>query len=468
MKTCTLVIKDEVNCFFSGIDAQTKRKIKEHFTYYVPGYRHMPKYKLGRWDGRISLFNNGWTFNNLIDEEIIGILDSEGYEIDMDDQREEDVFVPEPIDEESFAFTKWDGTEIKLRDYQVAAVNTALDNRCGLLRLATGAGKSYVCAAIAKQFSPGGRIIVIVPTIDLVTQTAESFRDLGVEDVGEFSGNKKDATNVVISTWQSLRNYPEMMEGVICAIVDECHNAKAKEIQEIMSVAGRDVPYRYGFTGTVPDDDLARNQIIAITGPLIFTKDAWELQESGVLSECHIDVMQSKEDPRLDFADYHAEHKFLTTDLNRLEWIAKTTEAIAQSGNTLVLVKNIATGKAIAEYIGDSAVFLSGGTKSEKRKEHYKSINELDGKILICTKGIASTGIDIPRIFNLVLVESGKSFVETIQSIGRGLRRADDKDYVQIFDICASTKYSKKHLTQRKKYYKEAKYPFTVRKVDYR
>jgi superfamily II DNA or RNA helicase len=80
---------------------------------------------------------------------------------------------------------------------------------------------------------------------------------------------------------------------------------------------------------------------------------------------------------------------------------------------------------------------------------------------------VAAVGINIPRIFNLVLLEPGKSFVRVIQSIGRGIRKAQDKDSVEIWDITSTCKYSKRHLTERKKYYKEAKYNFTVHKVTY-
>jgi superfamily II DNA or RNA helicase len=88
-------------------------------------------------------------------------------------------------------------------------------------------------------------------------------------------------------------------------------------------------------------------------------------------------------------------------------------------------------------------------------------------KIIVATYGVAAVGINIPRIFNLVLLEPGKSFVRVIQSIGRGIRKAEDKDHVEIWDITAATKYAKRHLTERKKYYNDAKYPFKIEKVRY-
>jgi type I site-specific restriction endonuclease len=105
--------------------------------------------------------------------------------------------------------------------------------------------------------------------------------------------------------------------------------------------------------------------------------------------------------------------------------------------------------------------------KSKDRKDEYKEVQEVDGKVIIATYGVASTGINIVRIFNLVLFEAGKSFVRVIQSIGRGIRVAPDKDFVNVYDVCSNCKYSKKHLTKRKSFYKEADYPFTVQKIIY-
>ena len=112
-------------------------------------------------------------------------------------------------------------------------------------------------------------------------------------------------------------------------------------------------------------------------------------------------------------------------------------------------------------------MFISGATKSDDRKEHYDEIKIADGKIIVATYGVAAVGINIPRIFNLVLIEPGKSFVRVIQSIGRGIRKAEDKDFVQVWDITSTCKFAKRHLTKRKAFYREANYPFQLEKVDW-
>ena len=89
------------------------------------------------------------------------------------------------------------------------------------------------------------------------------------------------------------------------------------------------------------------------------------------------------------------------------------------------------------------AVFLAGKDKSEIHIEEYKSMQEDNNKIFIATAQITSTGFDILRIYNMIYIEMGKSFVKTIQSIGHGLRNITDKNKVQVFDICSSTIFLK-------------------------
>jgi superfamily II DNA or RNA helicase len=110
---------------------------------------------------------------------------------------------------------------------------------------------------------------------------------------------------------------------------------------------------------------------------------------------------------------------------------------------------------------------VSGATKSKARKDEYDEFAITDDKVAVATYGVAAVGINIPRIFNLVLVESGKSFTRVIQSIGRGIRRAEDKDFVQIWDITSTCKFAKRHLTKRKQFYKEANYPFSIEKIEW-
>jgi superfamily II DNA or RNA helicase len=465
---CTLSILDEVRCRFTGLSKEHAGAVSKALTFEVQGARFTAAYKLGHWDGKVSLFSpSGLTYVNLLDymlEQISGY----GYDIHMDDRRMAEVRRPPPIDE---SFTQGcfnaDGQPIVLRDYQIQAVNLAMEHSNGLFIMATGSGKSYVTGCVAKQYLQYGRVITIVPSTNLVTQTANSYRELLVPDVGEFYSELKEATDCTVTTWQSLQNYPEILEGCVCVIVDEAHGTKAKVLMEMLCEGiGRNIPHRYGFTGTLPDDLLSQLQIEAALGPIRFEKSAHELQEAGVLANCHIGVLQTIEDRSMEFDDYESEFKWLVTDPARLAWTADIIEAIAASGNTLVLVDRKETGFRLAEALG--AVFIYGDVKTKVREKHYKSVRTIDNTIMIATKGVAAVGIDMPRLFNLVLFEVGKSWIKLMQSIGRGLRKASDKNHVNIYDVCASTKHSKRHLGERKKMYRRAKYPFTMERVSYR
>jgi superfamily II DNA or RNA helicase len=188
------------------------------------------------------------------------------------------------------------------------------------------------------------------------------------------------------------------------------------------------------------------------------------LQDKGVLANCHVNVIQTQDHPQ--FKTYSEELKWLTTDTTRMTWVANTIKDIATSGNTLILVDRISAGELLEKKIPDS-VFVSGSTKNMDRKEQYDEISTSTNKVIIATYGVAAVGINIPRIFNLVLIEPGKSFVRVIQSIGRGIRKAEDKDSVQIWDITSSCKFAKRHLGARKKFYKEANYPYNIEKINY-
>jgi superfamily II DNA or RNA helicase len=221
---------------------------------------------------------------------------------------------------------------------------------------------------------------------------------------------------------------------------------------------------RWGLTGTIPKEEYEVESICSVLGPVVNKVSAHELQEAGVLSNCHVNVLQLYD--YKEFKAYADELTYLVSSKDRVAYLATILTAISTTGNTLILVGRIDTGKQLAALIPDS-VFISGAVKTKDRKDEYDEVKTQDNKVIIATYGVAAVGINIPRIFNLVLLEPGKSFVRVIQSIGRGIRKADDKDFVQIWDITSTCKFAKRHLTERKKFYREAKYPFTLDKIEW-
>lgn len=250
------------------------------------------------------------------------------------------------------------------------------------------------------------------------------------------------------------------------AVVQNCHKAKADVLRKILSGPLANAPIRWGLTGTMPEEDVDKIAVISCIGPMLGKINTKDLQDKGILAQLHVNVWQMQDLGEAAFDNYQSELKWLTTNPIRLKFLAKEIITMSESGNTLILVDRVQTGEMLQSLIPDS-IFVSGRMKSKDRKEEYAEVQEVDGKVIIATYGVASTGINIVRIFNLVLFEAGKSFTRVIQSIGRGIRIAPDKDFVNVFDICSNCKFSKRHLTKRKKFYNEAEYPFTIKKVNY-
>jgi superfamily II DNA or RNA helicase len=485
MKTATIVIKDEVNIKIEGLDLDARKALVNAFKYDVPYARYLPAVRLGRWDGKVSYFQlGGSTYTNLLPE-IIPIIEKYHYDIDLDDQRTySNTFDFDLVEENRWAYKTWPkghpaaGEPIMLRDYQVEVINRFLENPQSIQEVATGAGKTITTATLSAAVEPYGRSIVIVPNKSLVTQTEKDYVNLGL-DVGVYFGDRKEAGRThTICTWQSLNvllkntksgtaetTIGEFIEDVVCVMVDEVHMAKADALKTLLTGVMSHIPIRWGLTGTIPKEKFESQALLVSLGPVIGKLSANELQQQGVLAQCHVNIVQLVD--HVEYKDYQQELKYLLEESGRLDTMADLINRVNATGNTLVLVDRTECGRQLVERLGDRAVFVSGATKAKDRQNEYDEVAEATDKIIVATYGVAAVGINIPRIFNLVLVEPGKSFVRVIQSIGRGIRKAEDKDHVEIWDITSTCKFAKRHLTKRKAFYKEANYPFTAEKLEW-
>ena len=485
MKQATIILRDEVNIKIEGLDLDCRKALVTAFKYENPAARYMPAVRLGRWDGKIAYFQlGGSTYTNLLPE-ILPILERFDYDVELDDQRTySTTFEFGLINETTFADKTWpkghpvEGKPIELRDYQVEIINTFLANPQCIQEVATGAGKTIMTASLSWNVEPYGRSIVIVPNKSLVTQTEKDYVNLGL-DVGVYFGDRKDYNRThTICTWQSLNNLlkdtksgaadftiQDFLDNVVCVIVDEVHMAKAEALKTLLTGVMAHIPIRWGLTGTVPKEKFESQALLVGLGPVIGRLSANELQQQGVLAQCHVNIVQLVD--YVEYKDYQSELKYLLEESGRLDTIADLVTRVNETGNTLVLVDRVAAGQALVDRLGDRAVFVSGATKGAKRQAEYDQVATATDKIIVATYGVAAVGINIPRIFNLVMLEPGKSFTRVIQSIGRGIRKAEDKDHVAIWDVTSTCKFSKRHLTKRKAFYREANYPFSAEKLDW-
>lgn len=476
---------DEVNVKIEGLDLDVRKKLSDTFKFEVPGARYMPAVRLGRWDGKVGFFQlGGSTYINLL-ADILPILEQYNYDVDLEDYRDyQRSYDLESVNEDSYSDYIWppghpqEGQQIKLRDYQVEVINKFLDNPQCLQEIATGAGKTLCTAVLSHRCEAHGRTIVIVPNKSLVTQTEADYVNMGL-DVGVFFGDRKEFGKThTICTWQSLNvllkktrakdvdiTIGEFLHDVVCVMVDEVHMAKADALKTLLTGPMSRVPIRWGLTGTIPKEEYERMSLRCSIGDVVGRLSANELQQEGVLANCHVNVLQLVD--HAEYRSYQEELRYLLETEERMSYVAQLIDKVRHTGNTLVLVDRIAPGKHLTELVPD-AVFVSGSTKAKARKEEYDEVADASDKVIVATYGVAAVGINIPRIFNLVLIEPGKSFVRVIQSIGRGIRKAEDKDFVQIWDITSTCKFAKRHLTKRKAFYREANYPFEVEKIEWK
>jgi superfamily II DNA or RNA helicase len=486
LPSCKIIIKDEVNIKIENLDLDARKALVKKFKYEDPTARYRPAYKLGRWDGTVSFFGLGGTTYLSMLPQVLEYLESKNFYIELEDLRTATVLQFDQISEDFWGEKTWPeghrfaGEKIRLREDQVEVINKFLENPQCIQEIATGFGKTITTATLAKICEKYGRTVCIVPNKSLVEQTEEDFVNCGL-DVGVYYGDRKNLDKThTICTWQSLNildkgskefdgeeqlaRLTELLDGVSCVMVDEVHMAKAEVLKTLLTRNLANAPIRWGLTGTVPKADHEFQSIRASLGEVVHRVKAHELQEKGILSDCHVNIIQTAE--WKEFGSYAEELKYLVTNTERMKYLSTLINSISETGNTLVLVDRIESGKFLVNEIPDS-VFISGEVKTKDRKSEYDEVKTATNKIIVATYGVAAVGINVPRIFNLVMLESGKSFTRVIQSIGRGIRKADDKDFVQIWDLTASTKYAKRHLTERKKFYKEAKYPFEIQKVKY-
>ena len=498
MSSLQIIYRDYVRCQVIGLTPEDKTKVYEHFSVFVPTARFTPKYKIGVWDGYNRYFTlTGLFYVNLLPE-LFSILDMSKYEVEevYREDLEEDDYVFNEIDDSFLNCYKWptghrlENQQVQLMDHQVDIINACLNNHRCVIEAATGAGKTLVALALAKIVAEHGRFIIIEPSKDLTLQTAQVFRDLGFDDVGICGCGLRELTNkVTVCTWQTINSLSkrgksatldddkrqlsadelkQLVDGTVGLLYDEVHTAKAHEVSKIMETIFKDVPIRWGLTGTVPKAKADYYGVVTGLGPVVHHLESKELQEKGILANCNVNVIRMKD--TMEFKEYMDEIEYLSTNLDRLKFIATLVHNITQSsGNSLVLVNRIKTGEVLETLIngmGTNCIYIDGSVNSKTRFKEYESIKTENNKCIIATSAIASTGLDIPRLFNLVLMDYGSSFTRTIQSIGRGLRLGKDKSSVNIFDICSTTPFSKKHLNTRVHYYYEKKFPLKVLDID--
>jgi len=484
---------DEVNIRVR-CERSTAKELSDFFTFKVPGHRYMPAYRSRVWDGTIKLYNmfSQEIYKGLGDY-VRSFADQRSYSIEFPNKK--DNFFTESMVEKYMMNDlniSVGGQKIKPHDHQIKAITHSLKKERCLLLSPTGSGKSLIIYGLLRHYQrglkDGEKILIIVPTTSLVAQMYSDFKDysqLNDWDADEhvhqiFSGQDKNTDKqIVVSTWQSLfrmrRDYFSQFKAVIG---DECHLFKAKSLTTIMTklVNAR---YRVGTTGTLDDAQTHKLVIEGLFGPVNDVTSTKELMEKDILSKLTIDCLL------LDYATedrqfvknlkYHDEIKWIVSNDRRNRFISKLAGSTKQ--NTLVLFQFVEQhGKPLYELIKsanpDKKVFLVHGGVDMDDRERIRHICEKEKEaIIVASYGTFSTGINIKNLHNIIFASPSKSKIRILQSIGRQLRKHQDKEVAKLYDIGDDLQWKSrknhtlKHFVERLKIYKVEQFEFKTIKI---
>ena len=466
---------DEV---FLRVDSEPSvlRELLDHFTFEVPGYRFMPAYRHGVWDGKIRLFNtkNRTIYSGLVSY-IKEFAQERGYEVTGYDEPDENYSVHEAV---QFIESLNLPTEFTPRNYQVDTFVAAIRKKRMLMLSPTGSGKSliiYILTRLYLSALEGKKVLIIVPTTSLVAQMSKDFEEYGVpSSIGIhqiMSGKSKDTEcPIVISTWQSLfRLRKEYFEQFGMVVVDECHGVKAKSLMGILTKTPN-IKYRFGTTGTL--DGMQTNKLVieGLLGPVRKVIGTKTLIDEKVLSDFMVKAIVLKHEEKVSSRlTYQEEIDYIVGNDQRNKFIKNLV--LSLEGNTLVLFNYIEKhGVPLFNAIQDNITspgkvfFVYGGTNVNDRELVRAQVEKETNAIVVASVGVYSTGINIKRLNNVVFVHPGKSRIRTLQSIGRALRRIDDTEailYDIVDDLSCGRKtrnFAMKHYQERFAIYKSEKF----------
>ena len=464
-------------------------ELSDHFTFEVPGAKFMPVVKKRVWDGKIRMFNrtNG-EINAGLYEAIRKFAAERGYGIKVEEGP-----YGFPYDRNKvphMAFQEFlDGIDLpfKPRDYQYDAIVHGIENKRAILLSPTGSGKSFIIYTLMRWYlaNHDKKLLLIVPTTSLVEQMYKDFSDYGYDVETNchriYSGKDKETDKkVIISTWQSIYKLgPPWFQQFGCVVGDEVHGFKSKSLSSIMNKAIK-AEYRFGLTGTLDGTQVHKLVLEGLFGPVHRVTTTHALQESKTLAPLDINVivLKYKREHCLltDKRTYQDEIDFLVTYEKRNKFIANL--AADQEGNTLVLFNLVERhGKVLRDLIderlkeGQRLFYVSGETKTSDREQIRGIVEKQKNSVILASLGTFSTGINIKNIHNIIFASPSKSQIRVLQSIGRGLRVADDGSACNLFDIADDLHWkSKKNFTllhsgERIKIYNREKFPFKITQV---
>jgi superfamily II DNA or RNA helicase len=467
----------------------------QQFGLFADGYFFDKRYKSGIWDGKVRGVRRDGSFYLGLFKEIKEYLEKQSeYTLHIDPRFKINHENKEELKEEIVLATNsmLDSVKCDLspRYYQWRAALKAFYYKRMIVEHCTSAGKSLTIAMLINFIlhkHPDFKVLVLVPRLDLVEQMTEDYIKYGINPklIGKFTGEFKDFNEqITVSTWQSIHTQPYLLKKFNVLIVDETHGLKAKVVRSVAEEA-TNAEYRIGFTGTMPDPPAEQMLIKGVLGFVGDVVKVAELAEQKMIAipKIHVPFLKySKEEVKsivsaqkcLDGRNaYKYEQEFIFKHDKRNELIYKITKKFTQKNeNILILVSKIDHCEKIKEKLisrGITPLVVTGELKDmEIRNKIRKSLEDEGGQVIIATVGVYSTGISIKRLHAIIFAAAGKSKIQTLQSVGRGLRldKRNDKTQLYLYDFADDLKYTNDGLAARMEYYARNEFNVKVKEID--
>ena len=473
-------------------EAHIAHDLSDFFTFKVPGAAFMPAYRSRAWDGKIRLFN---AFGG---ELYVGLLP---YVEEFAERRELTIqtlplMATTTVEETANFFNGLDpfvdDESITPYDYQMSAVHHSLNHKRALMISPTSSGKSLMIYALVNWYlnTIDKKILIIVPTTSLVEQLYKDFEDYTTGSSCDYTSDlahriyagkdKLTDKRVIITTWQSIYKLKKDWFKQFGAVIgDEAHNFKAKSLTSILTKM-TECEYKFGFTGTLDGTQTHKLVLEGLFGPVHNVTTSRALMDAEQIAKLQIEAITLK---------YTDEEKKLVKTMiykDEIDWLINCKKrnkficdlAMTRESNTLILFQFVEKhGKKLFKYLTEknperSIFFVSGEIATEVREDIRAITEKSENVIIVASYGTFSTGINIRNLHNIIFGHPVKSRIRNLQSVGRVLRKYDDKEKATLFDISDDLSwkkhknYSLRHFFERVKIYNSEKFDYKLRSIE--
>lgn len=242
-------------------------------------------------------------------------------------------------------------------------------------------------------------------------------------------------------------------------LISNCHHSSAMTFYTI-GMYMHNAYYRYGLSGTIMRrDKLSNMKVMALTGKVIYSKLSEEGIKEGYLSNIEIEVMENDEEVFGKNWQAIYEDGIVRSAKRNSEIMMLAKYHLQKGDKIMILIRRIEHGKILERMLADRGIpcyFLYGQHESWQRNRIKHKFNKKGEFVLIASVGIFGEGVDIPTISVLIIGAGGKSEVQVIQWVGRGLR--PESGVLKVYDFIDKSKYLNKHSQERIKVYKKEKW----------